>query len=147
MVLVTVIVHYETMLLVSDRLVPWSLRHAQGRRTIILSLMALMFGHVIEIWLFAGMLWLLSLLPGFGSFGGSFDGGFSDFIYFSAVNYTSLGYGDIHPLGGMRTMAVSETLTGLMMIAWSASFTYLKMEQVWKIRAHRRTPRQPPRPD
>ncbi|MGB4102089.1 MAG: ion channel [Alphaproteobacteria bacterium] len=135
MVLIVVLVHYETMLLVSDRLVPWGLRHAQGRRTIVLSIMALMLGHVVEIWLLAGVLWLMSYVPEFGGFGGSFIGGFYDYIYFSAVNYTSLGYGDIFPLGGMRILAVTETLSGLMMIAWSASFTYLKMEQIWQIRS------------
>ena len=78
------------------------------------------------------------MLPAFGGFGGSFGGNVSDFLYFSAVNYTSLGYGDIHPLGSIRAIAVTEALTGLMMIAWSASFTYLKMEQIWQTRSHRK---------
>lgn len=136
MVIVSVLVHYETMMLISDHLVPWGLRHAQGRRTIVLSLMALMLGHIVEIWLFAGALLGLSLVPAFGGFGGIFGGSVSDFLYFSAVNYTSLGYGDVHPLGSLRAIAVTEALTGLMMIAWSASFTYLKMEQIWQTRAH-----------
>jgi len=58
-----------------------------------------------------------------------------------AVNYTSLGYGDIHPIGSMRAVAVTEALTGLMMIGWSASFTYLKMEQIWQTRASVRRPK------
>lgn len=147
MVIVSVLVHYETMLLVSDRLVPWGLRHDQGRRTIVLSLMALMLGHILEIWLFGATLMVLSLYPAFGGFGGHFDGNITDYLYFSAVNYTSLGYGDIHPLGSMRAIAVSEALTGLMMIAWSASFTYLKMEQIWQIRAHRKRVEHPPAAD
>jgi len=146
MVVVSVLVHYETMTLISDHLVPWGLRHAQGRRTIVLTLMALMVGHIIEIWLFAATLLGLSQLPPFGGFGGTFGGGFSDFLYFSAVNYTSLGYGDVHPLGSIRAIAVTEALTGLMMIAWSASFTYLKMEQIWQTRAHRKGGH-PPRGD
>jgi len=137
MVIVCVMVHYETMLLISDRLVPWGLRHAQGRRTTVLSIVALMLGHVAEIWLFAGTLIGLSKLPWFGGFGGQFSGDLGDYLYFSAVNYTSLGYGDIHPVGSMRAIAVTEALTGLMMIGWSASFTYLKMEQIWQTRAQR----------
>lgn len=137
MVIVCVMVHYETMLLISDRLVPWGLRHAQGRRTIVLSIMALMLGHIVEIWLFAGTLMGLSQLQWFGGLGGAFTGHVGDFLYFSAVNYTSLGYGDIHPVGSMRAIAVTEALTGLMMIGWSASFTYLKMEQIWQTRAQR----------
>lgn len=136
--LVSFLVHYEVMLLTSDRLIPWALRHAQGRRTVMLALMALMLGHIVEIWVYAGVLMLLSYFPAFGSYVGSIDGQFSDFLYFSAVNYTSLGYGDIHTTGSIRILAVSETLAGLLMIAWSASFTYLKMEQVWQVRTHKR---------
>ena len=138
MAIISIIVHYETMSLVSDRLVPWGLRHGQGRRTIVLSLLALMLGHIIEIWLFALALFTLGLLPDFGGFGGNIDGGVTDYLYFSAVNYTSLGYGDIYPLGSLRAVAVTETLTGLTMIAWSASFTYLKMEQIWQSRAEQK---------
>jgi len=107
----------------------------------ILSMIALMVGHVVEIWLFAATLLAMSRLQWFGGFAGAFDGGFGDFLYFSAVNYTSLGYGDIHPIGSMRAVAVTEALTGLMMIGWSASFTYLKMEQIWQTRASVRRPK------
>ena len=139
--LVCVLIHYEVMLIASDRLIPWGLRHAQGRRTVMIALMALMFGHIAEIWVYAGALMLLSHFPVFGSFVGNIDGEFTDFLYFSAVNYTSLGYGDIHTTGSVRTLAVSETLAGLLMIAWSASFTYLKMEQIWQIRTRKRQTR------
>jgi len=35
-------------------------------------------------------------------------------------------------------MAGIETLTGLVMIAWSASFTYLAMEKFWGLHRPRR---------
>ena len=63
---------------------------------------------------------------------------FVDYLYFSTATYTSLGYGDIYPLGGLRLMAGIETITGLMMIAWSASFTYLTMEKFWGLHGPRR---------
>lgn len=140
--LVCVLVHYEVMLLTSDRLIPWALRNAQGRRTVMIALMALMLGHIVEIWVYAGVLMLLSYFPAFGSYVGNIRGEFTDFLYFSAVNYTSLGYGDIHTTGSIRTLAVSEALAGLLMIAWSASFTYLKMEQVWQVRTRKRQKRE-----
>ena len=52
-------------------------------------------------------------------------------LYFSLVTYTSLGYGDIAPLGPARLLAGIESLIGLGLIAWSASFTYLEMQRHW----------------
>jgi hypothetical protein len=43
---------------------------------------------------------------------------------------TSLGFGDVYPVGEMRLVAGIETLTGLM-ISWTASFTYLEMGRHW----------------
>jgi hypothetical protein len=42
-----------------------------------------------------------------------------------------LGLGDIAPLGPVRLLAGVEALNGLLMIAWTASFTYLSMEKFW----------------
>jgi hypothetical protein len=68
---------------------------------------------------------------------GEFDGDLHAFLYYSAANYTAVGNSNIHPFGPIRSIIVSETLAGLMMIAWSASFTYLKMEEIW--RGHRKS--------
>ena len=45
--------------------------------------------------------------------------------------YTTLGIGDLHPNGVMRLVAGVESLNGLVLIGWSASFTYLTMEEFW----------------
>jgi len=60
-------------------------------------------------------------------------GGFSIGIcmYFSAETYTSLGFGDITPVGPIRLLAGIEALNGLLLIGWSASFTYIAMERFW----------------
>lgn len=137
MVIVSVLVHFETMTLISDRVVPWGIRRKQGRRTIVFALMALMVGHIVEIWLFALAIRVMLWFPAFGDIGGGFEGKIGDYLYFSAVNYTSLGYGEVFPVGSIRAISVTEALTGLMMIGWSASFTYLKMEQLWQSRAAR----------
>ena len=127
------VLHYETMSVASDRAIPWAQKKFLHRRRVMILLIGiLMTGHVVEIWLFAFATMLLLQIPGFGSLTGSFEPTLNHYAYFSAVNYTSLGYGDILPVGPVRAIACSETLTGLLMIAWSASFTYLKMEQIWK---------------
>ena len=52
-------------------------------------------------------------------------------MYFSAATYTSLGFGDLTPTGPVRLLAGVEALNGLLLIGWSASFTYLSMERFW----------------
>ena len=136
LIILTVSIHYETMLMVSDRVLPWAQKRFHGRRTIAIAIFALMLGHIAEIWLFGLSYLVLQFMPGFGTIGGQFDGTLNSYLYFSAVNYTSLADNQIHPIGPLRNIAASETLDGMMMIAWSASFTYLKMEQIWKM--HRR---------
>jgi hypothetical protein len=88
-------------------------------------------GHLLEIAVFAiGLHWLTLSGLGEGLYGKSnFE--FRDTFYYSAVTYTSLGYGDITPVGNMRVFAAVEALTGLLMIAWTASFTFLIMQQYW----------------
>lgn len=134
LVIATIGIHYETMRIVSDSVMPWALKRFHDRRVIMVMMTSLIFGHIIEIWLFAVAMMVLNGMPELGYLSGHYDHDFNTFLYFSAVNYTSLGYGDISPHGIMRALAVSEALAGLMMIAWSASFTYLKMEQIWSLR-------------
>jgi hypothetical protein len=45
--------------------------------------------------------------------------------------HSTLGIGDLHPSGVMRLIAGVESLDGLVLIGWSASFTYLAMEEYW----------------
>lgn len=53
---------------------------------------------------------------------------------FSAETYTTIGLGDIYPLGPLRLITGIEALNGLLLIGWSASFTYLAMQKFWDIR-------------
>jgi hypothetical protein len=130
--LATVGLHYETMRLGTNVILPWGWRRFRDRRAMLLMTLALLVAHVVEIWIFAGGLWLVSLWPHLGALSGAGDAGLESFLYFSAVSYTSLGYGDIVPEGAMRSLAVSEALVGLLMIGWSASFIGLRMERPWR---------------
>jgi len=101
-------------------------------------IIAAFLAHTIDVWLYAIVYYLLTDHLGIGTFGGQLENHFTDSLYFSTSTYTSLGYGDVYPLGGLRLMAGIETLTGLVMIAWSASFTYLAMEKFWGLHRPRR---------
>ena len=52
-------------------------------------------------------------------------------LYFSAETNTSLGYGDVTPAGPVRFFAGFETLNGLLLIGWSASYLHIAMERYW----------------
>jgi hypothetical protein len=54
-----------------------------------------------------------------------------DQVYYSAVVYTTLGFGDVVPGGAIRFLTGVESVTGLVLITWSASFTFLEMQRYW----------------
>ncbi|GAA4010762.1 ion channel [Sphingomonas humi] len=89
--------------------------------------------HLVEVVLYALGLSLLDW-AGEGELTGAILGGpgwFEDHFYFSIASYTTLGIGDILPRGNIRIVAGLEALNGLVLVAWSASFTYLIMERLW----------------
>ena len=56
-----------------------------------------------------------------------------DAVYFSATTWTTLGYGDISPLGGMRLLTSLQALTGLSTLPIMASVIWLYCERrLWK---------------
>jgi hypothetical protein len=89
--------------------------------------------HVIQISIFGVALWLLLLWPACGSLAGQDSYGLLDYIYFSAVTFSTVGFGDLSPVGAIRFFSASEALTGFVLITWSASFTYLEMERFWRV--------------
>jgi len=126
MVVLAVGIHYEMLNLISNA-VP---RMTLGRRfRVAVAVLATLGAHFVEVILFAiGWKILLSADVAHLSID---DPSFVQVLYFSGSTYTSLGYGDIVPIGTSGLLAVSEALTGLVLIAWTASFTYLEMRQFW----------------
>ena len=53
------------------------------------------------------------------------------FIYWIFTTYSTLGFGDIEPTGHIRFLTGLESLTGLVLITWSASFLFLEMQKYW----------------
>ena len=135
LVLIVVLIHYEALRLTSSLLPRLTIR---PRQRILIVILAAFCAHLLEVWLYALAYYLLAHHFNMGSFGGAVEYEFLDYLYFSTETYTSLGYGDIVPLGGLRLMAGIETIAGLMMIGWSASFTYLAMEKFWGLHRARR---------
>ena len=68
---------------------------------------------------------------GWGTLEGNFGGSLLDCVYFSFTTYTTLGFGDVVPHGDLRYLTGLESLTGLLLITWTASFLYLEMTRYW----------------
>ena len=123
----TIAVHYETLRFVSARI-----DHQKGasRARLFVVLAFALASHFIHVLLYAVAYHLL--VPSYGALQGS-DGSFADAFYFSISSYTTLGIGDLAPTAGIRILSGVEALNGLVMVGWTASFTYLTMERFWNL--------------
>jgi Ion channel len=123
------VMHYE-VLFACNRYLPL-LSHRRRPRVLVL-MFAILIAHVAEIWLFAAGYAVLVGTWGLGTLGGLVDPVLVDYVYFSAMTYTTVGFGDVVPIGPIRFLAGVEALTGLVMITWSASYTFLEMQRDWR---------------
>lgn len=133
-VALVVVVHYEGLRWLSVRLMRPASRR---RRKVLFGVYGVILLHVAEIWLFGAAAWLLLHIPDAGHLGGAGGGGvtsFLDAIYLSAVTFSTVGFGDLVPVGPLRFLCGTEALAGFILITWSASFLYLEMEQFWRQR-------------
>jgi hypothetical protein len=129
LVAVSTLCHYETLRWLNDRLPNMTL--VESRAKVLLALIGAVLSHLCQIALFAATYYLLRDELGLGTLAGHFRDTLSSFLYFSAETYTTLGFGDIYPLGQICLVTGCEALTGLLMISWTASFTYLEMRRYW----------------
>lgn len=109
-------------------------REIKRHRTFLIAVILVLFvTHLVEAVLFAGAYQLLFALGdvGAGRLVGDYDGTFGDAVYFSLAVYTTVGFGDITPVGPVRLFVGVEALAGLVLITWSASFTFLIMQRIF----------------
>ena len=116
-VAITVAIHYEALHQISTWLPRLKVRH---RLKIVVALAGAMLAHILEVWVFAFAYYLQVIKLGWGELTGAFNGTLMDCFYFSFTNYTTLGYGDIQPFGSVRYLTGVESLTGLVLITWTA---------------------------
>jgi hypothetical protein len=109
------------------------------RQEVVFGVMLALAAHIIEIYIFAGGYFYVLQNPEMGGFTGDAPlDDFFDCVYLSFVTYSTLGFGDMVPEGWVRFMVGMEAVTGLVQIAWTASFLYFEMERGW---GRERTPR------
>lgn len=128
-VVLCVVLHYEAL----SRLTGLLKRiRMPARPRILLLIFSILLTHVVEIWIFGGAYFYLVSTDGHGSLLADHPIGLFDCVYYSAVCFTTLGLGDVVPVGAVRFMSGTEALTGFVLIAWSASFTFVEMQRFWK---------------
>jgi len=127
---VVVLVHYEGLTLLSTSLARRYEQHT--RRKVLYGIYWVLALHIVEIWIFGFSAWLLLKYPETGNVAGAHPLNLFDCVYLAAMTYTTVGFGDVAPVGPIRFMAGTMSLTGFVMITWSASFTYLEMARFWR---------------
>ena len=123
-----VLIHYEFLFRLSLAIPKMKIKH---RYRIVVGVFGALVAHSIEILLFAIAYYFLSQNQEWGNLTGNFNGSLSDCIYFSYTTYSTLGFGDIEPHGHIRYLVGLESLTGLLLITWTASFLYYEMQRHW----------------
>lgn len=127
-VVAVVLIHYE-FLYRFTRLIPnMSMRH---HFRIVIGVLGAIIAHTIEIFIFAIAYYYLQQSGEWGYLSGNFNGSLMDCIYYSFTTFTTLGFGDITPFGQIRYLTGLESLTGLVLITWTASFLYYEMQHYW----------------
>ncbi len=126
-----VVIHYEFLYQVT-RLIPRL--HIRHRVRILTGVFGALIAHSLEIWIFGVAYYVMHKHDDWGYLDGNFDGSLLASGYFSFTTYTTLGFGDIEPHGHLRFLTGIESLTGLVLITWTASFLYIEMTRYWNIR-------------
>lgn len=134
-VVLAVAIHYEAFVALTRWMDHPPRNRLRARERLLKLVLSLILIHVVEIWLFGGASWVLvEFVPGAGKIGGPYAVSFLDHVYLSATSFTTVGYGDLYPLGPIRFIFGTEALTGFALITWSASLTFLEMQRNWRSR-------------
>lgn len=129
LVLSTTLFHFSVLRWLSGGMARFRLA---SRTRILVIIFSTFVAHIAEIALYAAAYFVTTVWLSLGTFSGLIVEGPLDYFYYSIVTYTSLGLGDVYPSEHLRFVSGVETLNGLLLIAWSGSFIYLAMTQLWR---------------
>ncbi len=114
-------VHYEALSLLTR-----VTAHAASRARLVLALAmaGLVAVHIAEIALFGVAFFASVKVFHLGSFVETRSMSLMDYFYYAAETYSSLGYGDIYPLGDVRLLASVTPVVGILLLGWSSGFLF-----------------------
>lgn len=101
-------------------------------RTFFLICLGLGVLHVIEVGAYAAA-FAIGREFGIGTFDGMQAISWMDTFYFSLVNFTTLGLGQIYPTGHLRFLAGFEAFNGFLCISMSASVLFRWLHEEPKV--------------
>lgn len=127
---IAVIIHYEFLYHLTTLIPKMIMLH---RLRIVFGVFGALIAHTVEVWVFAFAYYFMHHSEGWGHLSGNFNGSLFDCAYFSFTTFTTLGFGDIEPTGNLRYLTGIESLIGLVLITWTASFLYLEMRRYWSL--------------
>lgn len=100
--------------------------------TILVVFIGLLVIHTLEIIAFAGAYSVLLGWKWVGHLGGGMNESWSGLVYFSGINFTTLGYTQIETTGPIRMVNMMQSLGGFMILTWSATFIYSAWSQAFR---------------
>lgn len=83
--------------------------------------------HLLEIAVAAMVLGRLLRDPANGTLTAGVGSAAADYLYFAGVSFSTLGYTQLEARGAIRLLVMTVSLSGFMLITWSATFIY----QIW----------------
>jgi hypothetical protein len=127
-IVTAVMIHYEFLYRFTLLMPRMKVLH---RFRIVIGVFGALTAHAVEVWIFALSFYWMHKTDGWGTLDGNFEGSLLDCVYFSFTTYTTLGFGDVVPHGDLRYLTGLESLTGLLLITWTASFLDREMTRDW----------------
>lgn len=137
LLVLTTATHYEALSSLNIRLSSLAIPNRSKLLVVISTAFA---AHALEMTFYGLTIYFLTKYFSVGALSGPSGHSLASCLYFSAETYTSLGFGDLTPIGSIRMIAGVEALNGLLLIGWSASYTYIAMERFWSLDTSRRRP-------
>ena len=128
LIALSTVIHYEVLRLLNARLAALRI---PSRSKLLVVMFSAFIAHGLEIAVYGLALYALAHYAALGTLSGPIGFSLVNCLYFSAETYTTLGFGDLTPTGPLRLLAGVESLNGLLLIGWSASYAYIAMERFW----------------
>ncbi|MHB1084374.1 MAG: ion channel [Thiobacillus sp.] len=122
------VMHYEVLRRLNTHLPSLGI---PSRTKLLVVIFSAIVAHGIEMGVYGISFFVLAKYMGVGTLSAPAGLSLINSLYFSAETYTSLGFGDLTPVGSIRLLAGVEALNGLLMIGWTASYAYIAMERFW----------------
>lgn len=123
----TIVLHFWALRILTT-LMPEDADHNHFVRSILI-LGCIFFLHFFEILYYSASYYIAIEYFDIGHFTKEFVHISRDYLYFSLVTYTTLGLSEFNPVGHLKVMTGIQSLTGFIMLTWSATFFYNLMNR------------------